>query len=50
MNNIHEDDWADDTWSRHSGMFVRDASVNEPDENEAPQKSENSSRQTSDNS
>lgn len=21
MNNIHEDDWADDSWSRHSGMF-----------------------------
>ncbi len=20
MNNIHEDDWADETWSRHSGM------------------------------
>lgn len=20
MNNIQEDDWADDTWSRHSGM------------------------------
>lgn len=20
MNNIHEDDWADDSWSRHSGM------------------------------
>ncbi len=25
MNNIHEDDWSDDTWSRHSGMFIPDS-------------------------
>ncbi len=24
MNNIHEDDWAEDTWSRHSGMYSID--------------------------
>ncbi len=24
MNNIQEDDWADDTWSRHSGMYSVD--------------------------
>ncbi len=26
MNNIQEDDWADDSWSRHSGMFCKDNS------------------------
>ena len=24
MNNIHEDDWAEDSWSRHSGMYSYD--------------------------
>ena len=24
MNNIHEDDWADESWSRHSGMRSAD--------------------------
>ncbi len=22
MNNIQEDDWGEDSWSRHSGMWV----------------------------
>jgi hypothetical protein len=26
MNNIQEDDWAEDSWSRHSGMFCKDNS------------------------
>lgn len=27
MNNIQEDDWSDDTWSRHSGMPNNEYSV-----------------------
>lgn len=38
MNNIHEDDWADDTWSRHSGMFVPDI-CEKPDENDQAENS-----------
>jgi len=39
MNNIQEDDWADDTWSRHSGMYSVDktkagSSSEDPDDSD----------------
>ncbi len=29
MNQIHEDDWGEDSWSRHSGMPNDDSAVYE---------------------
>jgi hypothetical protein len=34
MNNIQEDDWADDSWSRHSGMWINDESEKEDNDEE----------------
>lgn len=41
MNNIHEDDWSEDSWSRHSGMFLNTTPNPDDDEEETlplPQK------------
>ncbi len=48
MNNIHEDDWADDSWSRHSGMFVRETSDSNSDEKDKSNETFISANQQSD--
>lgn len=40
MNNIHEDDWGEDSWSRHSGMPNNDYEVDLTSEEESSQEEE----------
>ncbi len=34
VNNIHEDDWSEDSWSRHSGMWIPDSPDSEEESSE----------------
>jgi hypothetical protein len=42
MNNIQEDDWADDTWSRHSGMTPNSYSLDDKESGDYDKSSDNS--------